>query len=183
MQVRNILAQHLGFFLLYWGAGFLAWLAFTGTFKRWELLIGAACAGFAAWGAELARSGGVAAFRPKPAWVFEGWRLPWYIVQGCAQILWVMFRNVFKHEQSVLRSVVFDGGGDDPKSAARRALAVTYTTMPPNFSLINPKSAILRPKASRSNAHWTASGMRYLQAPMQAAPSFSRPMLRMLKAI
>jgi hypothetical protein len=32
--------------------------------------------------------------------------------------------------------VPFDSGGDDPESAARRALAIMYTTIPPNFVVV-----------------------------------------------
>ncbi len=137
MQLRQFVAQHLGFLLLYWIAGFLAWLLFTCTFKLWEMLFGLACALLGAVGAEAARSAGVVKFRPKLSWVLEGWRLPWYVLQGCAQILWVMFKVVVKPEPSVLRSVVYDSGGEDASSAARRALTVTYTTMPPNFVILD----------------------------------------------
>ncbi len=137
MQPRQSVAQHLGPFLLYWLAGFLAWLLFTDSFKIWELLFGAAAACLTAMGAESARSAGVGEFRPKLSWILEGWRLPWYLVQGCTQILWVMFKDLVKPEPSVLRSVVYDGGGEDSESAARRALTVTYTTMPPNFVILD----------------------------------------------
>ena len=137
MQTRKFVPQHLGFFLLYWIAGFLAWVLFTATLQLWELLFGAAAAVFVAIGAEVARSAGAAEFRPKLSWILEGWRLPWYLVQGCAQILWVMFKDLVKPEPSVLRSVVYDAGGEDAESAARRALTVTYTTMPPNFVILD----------------------------------------------
>jgi hypothetical protein len=141
MHLRNFVAQHLGFLLLYWIAGFLAWLLFTDTFQYWELLFGAASSLLAAIGAEAARSAVVVKFRPKLSWILEGWRLPWYVVQGCAQILWVMFKDVLKPERSVLRSVEYDGGGDDAGSAARRALTITYTTMPPNFVILDIDAA------------------------------------------
>ncbi len=137
MQLRKFAEQHLGFLLLYWAAGFLAWLLFTDTYKRWELLFGGAAALLCAVGAEAARSAGVAEFRPKLSWILESWRLPWYLVQGCVQILWVVFKDLVKPEPSVLRSVVYDPGGDDGGSAARRALTVTYTTMPPNFVILD----------------------------------------------
>ncbi len=137
MSLRQFVAQHLGFFLLYWAAGFLLWLVFTDTFDTWELLFGAASSFLTALGGEAARSADVARFRPKLSFILQGWRLPWYIVQGCAQILWVMFKDLVKPEPSVLRSVVYDGGGDDAESAARRTLTVTYTTMPPNFVILD----------------------------------------------
>ncbi len=137
MPLRKFVAQHLGFLLLYWMAGFLAWLLFTDTFKLWELLFGAAAALLGAIGTEAVRSADVVRFRPRLRWILEGWRLPWYLMHGCAQILWVMFKGLVKHEPSVLRSVVYDGGGEDAASAARRALTVTYTTMPPNFVILD----------------------------------------------
>ncbi len=126
--------RHLGPFLLYWCAGFLAWLLYTNNAKLWDVVLGAASAVLGAMGAEAARSAGVAKFRPKLSWILEGWRLPWYLLQGCWQIL---VQLVKPHEPSVLRSVVYDFGGDDAASAARRALTVTFTTMPPNFVILD----------------------------------------------
>lgn len=146
MPLRRSVAQHLGFVLLYWIAGFLAWLLFTDTFKLWELLFGAASALLGAVGAEAGRSVGVARFRPRLAWIVQGWRLPWYVAQDCALILWILFKDLVKPEPSVLHSVVYDGGGEDGASAARRALTVTYSTMPPNSVVLDidrPRRAMI----------------------------------------
>ncbi len=135
--MRKFAAQHLGFLVVFWAAGFLAWLLFTDALKLWELLFGAFSALLCAIGAESVRSADVVSFRPRLCWLLEGWRLPWYLLQGSVQIFWVLIRDLVKPEPSVLRSVVYDGGADDGASAARRALAVTYTTMPPNFVILD----------------------------------------------
>lgn len=132
MPLRKLVAQHLGYFVAYWAAAFLAWLLFTDALKTWELLFGAASSLLAAAGAEAARSVGVAQFRPRASWVAQAWRLPWYMIRDNAQVLWIVFRNLVAPQPSVLRSVVFDGGADDAGSAARRALTVCYSTVPPN---------------------------------------------------
>ncbi|HKW75964.1 MAG TPA: hypothetical protein VJN64_10615 [Terriglobales bacterium] len=92
---------------------------------------------FGATAAEVVRAHPFADFRPHLSWVLQAWREPWYIVQGCSVVLWVFLKHFVQPEQSVLREVVFDSGGSDPQSAARRALAITYTTMPPNFVVLS----------------------------------------------
>jgi hypothetical protein len=75
-------------------------------------------------------------------------------VQGCSVVLWVFLKHFVKPEQSVLREVVFDSGGSDPHSAARRALAITYTTLPPNFVVLSidlEKNAMLVHQVSESS--------------------------------
>jgi hypothetical protein len=53
-------------------------------------------------------------------------------------IFWALLRRVIpgKEPGSVLRSVPFDAGGETAQAAARRALALTLTTIPPNFIVI-----------------------------------------------
>lgn len=87
--------------------------------------------------AEVVRGKPFAEFRPRFSWLMQVWREPWYILQGCSVVLWVFLKHFVKPDQSVLREVVFDAGGSDSRSAARRALAITYTTMPPNFVVIS----------------------------------------------
>lgn len=41
-----------------------------------------------------------------------------------------------KGADSLIRAVPFEVGDDDAHSAARRALAVTYTTLTPNFVVL-----------------------------------------------
>lgn len=122
--------------LLYWTASFCIWLLLVNTTKPHELWMAAIGASFAASAAEVVRAQRLALFHPRISWLAAAWREPWYIVEGCSSIFYAFIKHFFRPEPSVLRNVVFDPGGDDPASAARRALAVAFTTMPPNFVVL-----------------------------------------------
>jgi multisubunit Na+/H+ antiporter MnhE subunit len=130
------LGVRAGFWLLYWAASFCLWLLFVNTTKVHELWLSALCSVIAATAAETVRAQPFAGFRPRVVWLLQAWREPWYILEGCASIFWAFLKHLFRPEPSVLREVVFDSGGPDPASAARRALAITYTTVPPNFVVL-----------------------------------------------
>lgn len=128
--------RRLFFWLAYWMLGFGIWLLFVNTIRLHELWMAGVASAAAATSCEIVRSQPFARFRPKVGWLLMAWREPWYIIQGSASIFWAFVKHLFKTEPSVLREVVFDPGGSDPQSAARRALAITYTTMPPNFVVL-----------------------------------------------
>ena len=130
------IATRAGFFLSYWAASFCLWLLFVDTTRVHELWVAAAASFVAASGAEIVRAQPFADFRPRLAWLLQAWREPLYILQGCALIFWVLIKHFLRPEASVLREVVFEPGGSDAASAARRALAITYTTVPPNFLVL-----------------------------------------------
>jgi len=136
MLMSSGLAVRAGFWLLYWVANFCLWLLFVNTTRLHELWLAAIASVIAATAAEVVRAQPFAEFRPQPVWLLQAWREPWYILEGCATIFWVFFKQFFRPEPSVLREVVFDPGGSDPASAARRALAIAYTTVPPNFVVL-----------------------------------------------
>lgn len=130
------LPMRAGFFLLYWVASFCLWLLFVNTTHEHELWLAAAASVVAATGAEIVRAQPFADFRPRLVWLLQAWREPWYILEGCATIFWVFLKHFIRPEPSVLREVVYDPGGSNPADAARRALALTYTTVPPNFVVL-----------------------------------------------
>ena len=115
----------------------LLWLLFVNTTDLYELLIGSGVAIIAATASEVTREQAFARFAPRLAWVVQIWRMPWYILEGCGTIFWMLGKHFFKPEPSVLRSVVYDAGSSDPASAARRALTIAYTTIPPNFVVLS----------------------------------------------
>jgi hypothetical protein len=139
--VRDMSSTNMGsrvvFWLVYWASSFCLWLLFVNTTRPHELWVGAIAGVLGATGAETVRAEPFAAFRPRLFWLIQAWREPWYVLEGCAVILWSLLKQLFKPEKSVLREVVFDSGGSDPQSAARRALAITYTTLPPNFVVLS----------------------------------------------
>jgi len=125
------------FGLVEWALLFLLWLLFENQTNFYELLFGAGSALFATIGTELIRRQPFASFCPRVVWIAQGWRLPWYLLQGNFAILRAMIKQVFKPGKSILRSVPFDAGGADAASAARRALAIAYTGMSPNFVVLS----------------------------------------------
>jgi multisubunit Na+/H+ antiporter MnhE subunit len=135
-QARELAESAILFFLEF-AAFFGLWLLFENQTNYYELLIGTGAALFGAIGTEIARRHHMARFRPRLRWVLEAWRLPWYVLEGCAVIIWVLIKHPFASEKSVLRSLPFDSGDDGAASAARRALAIAYTTTPPNFVVLS----------------------------------------------
>jgi hypothetical protein len=130
------LGERIFFWFAYWVVSYCLWLLFVNTTMIHELWMAAMASVLTATAAELVRSQKFASFRPRLWWLVQAWREPWYILEGCASIFWAFLKHFFKPAPSVLRQVVFDAGGSDPQSAARRALAITYTTMPPNFVVL-----------------------------------------------
>jgi hypothetical protein len=116
---------------------FASWLLLVDATNHWEVLFGVVAAGLAVIGLELVRRHHLAKFRPRLRWLLEGLRLPYYIIQGCAVIFWVLLKYPFSGEKSILKSVPFMSGGSDARSCARRALAIAYGTMPPNFVVLS----------------------------------------------
>src|SRR5438105_4400164 len=123
--------------LVEWALFSLLWLFFENQTNFYEFLFGAGAALLAAIGTELIRRQPFADLRPRLLWIAQAWRLPWYVLQGNFVIFRAMAQQFFKPEKSILRSVPFAAGGSDAASAARRALAMTYTTLPPNFIVLS----------------------------------------------
>ncbi len=127
----------------FWTAAFLLlyglWVLFTASLFWQELVIGIPAAAIGATAFEATREQPVAQFWPRIKWVLEGWRLPWYVLSGTYEIFKVLALDLLrvKPAQSLVRAARFDAGGDDARSAARRALATAYTTIPPNFIIIS----------------------------------------------
>jgi multisubunit Na+/H+ antiporter MnhE subunit len=130
-------AAYLALLVAEWSIFFSLWLLFENQTNFYELLFGAGAAFLGVIGTEVARLHQMASFRPRLTWVLEAWRLPWYIVQGCALVSWILIKEAFSPEKSVLRSLPFEAGGSSAGDAARRALAIAYTTTPPNFVILS----------------------------------------------
>jgi multisubunit Na+/H+ antiporter MnhE subunit len=127
---------------LFWAVAFGillgGWFLFVGKIEWAELLVGTAGAAIAASTAQLVWAQHIAAFRDHAGWVLEMWRLPKYMITGSWEIFEVLFKQLFagKRAESLLLAVPYEATGEDDASAARRALAVTYTTSTPNFVVV-----------------------------------------------
>ncbi len=112
-----------------------AWLLFTGKFTRDELLVGVVCALVAALASEMAWGTHLTAFGADPRTLAQAYHLPLLMLSGTVEIFKVLFRHLFTRKKagSLMLAVDFDCGAlDDPHDAARRALAIGYTTMTPS---------------------------------------------------
>ena len=114
------------------------YLLFASTLTKPELFAGLACALVATVAAGVFGTVGIVHFKPTLRELLQAWRLPACAVQGTWQLFKALARQLFtkRGADSAIRSVAFQVGGDDPHSAARRALAVTYTTLTPNFVVL-----------------------------------------------
>ena len=73
-------------------------------------------------------------FRPSLRELAQAWRIPWGAVSGTAGVMVALCSNCSRSRgaPSLLVAVPFDVGGDDARSAGRRTLALTYSTITPN---------------------------------------------------
>ena len=118
---------------------FGAWLIFTGKFTWAELAVGAVCSVAAAFASDIAWGSHLTAFGADARALAQAYHLPWLTLQGTVEIFKVLFRHLFTRHKapSLMLAVDFDcGAADDPHDSARRALAIGYTTMTPNFVIL-----------------------------------------------
>lgn len=124
--------------LIGWLGLLLFWFVLVGQLQPVELAAGAAAATLStyAWRTAGGRSG--ASFRLRLRWLAHLWRIPVSLVQGTWAIFGVLAQQLLQRRPapSLFVSVPFDAGGDDPASAARRALAVAYVTVTPAFVVV-----------------------------------------------
>lgn len=122
--------------LLHWGNEacllFLIWLLFVDELQAHELLVGAGASLLAATAVESVRGAEHPRFLPHFRWILASWRLPWQIVHDCVLLL----RNLVDRRTGHFETIAFDASGADARSVARRALAIFYTTLPPNTIVI-----------------------------------------------
>ncbi len=124
-----------------WGVhvavAYAAWLAFTQRLAASELGVGALVAVLAAVASYLVWSRNGATFWGAGKFLLTGWQVARYAVTGTFEILGVLVRRLAgRRAPSLLLSVRFEPGGRDALAQTRRALAVAYTTMTPNFIVL-----------------------------------------------
>lgn len=117
---------------------YVFWLIFTGNTSTNELWVGGAAAVLAATAAEAVLGLNFARFYPHARWLLEFWRVPGMVASGCWALLEVLvLRNILgRPVHGELKTIAFEPGGSDSRSAARRALAILFTTLAPNFIVV-----------------------------------------------
>ncbi len=124
-----------------WGVhgavAYCAWITLTQRAVASELLVGAVVAVLAAVASHVVWSRNGATFWGAGRIVLSGWQVIRYAATGTFEILGVLFRHLAgRRAPSLLLSVRFEPGGPDALAQARRALAVAYTSMTPNFIVL-----------------------------------------------
>lgn len=130
----------------YWLSLFVTWvilvgvyLLFTSNLEKAEVYTALGAAAVAAAASAIFDSLGVVAFRPRLRDLAQAWRIPWYMVEGTWELGRAMGRQLFTRDgaSSIVYAVPFEmGSPDNPADAARRALAIFYTTITPNFVVL-----------------------------------------------
>lgn len=115
------------------------WVVFVGSFSLHELLLGTMAAFLSSSGLLVVTIQYPPRFVPNVSDLTACWRLPWAVVSRTVVVLMVAARDFAGGEraQSLFRVAPFRAGAkDNPHATARRALAVTYTTVAPNFIVL-----------------------------------------------
>ena len=118
---------------------YVFWILFTGTFALHELLIGIVGTLLTTTGLLVVNLQYEARFSPSLLDLITLWRIPWYLLSGTWEIVMVATKDLLgiKPAKSLFRIASFDAGDErDPRATARRVLAVTYTTIAPNFIIV-----------------------------------------------
>ena len=114
------------------------WFAFVSKMEVGEFLVGTVGAAVAATGDAVIRRRRFVKFRPHPRWLLQFWREPGYVITGTALVFAVLLRRLIlgKQPDSLFLPISFDAGGATARGSARRALALTLTTLGPNSIVI-----------------------------------------------
>ena len=127
------------FWLSVWALSYGLWILLVFKTEPAELVAGALAAALAATGAELVRARGYAPFAPDLAWSRDLLRLPKEVVVDTWRMAMALIRHLVRGEplDGCFRIVHFaPGSQDDPRAAARRAVAAWLGCVSPNTYVI-----------------------------------------------
>ena len=113
------------------------WALYVGNLRLSDLLVGIGAAALAATADEVVKSQNFAPLYPHVRWLLLFFWEPWYVLKDTLIVWWALARQIAGREsQAAFRAVPFRAGGDDSEDVARRALAITLTTISPNCVLV-----------------------------------------------
>jgi hypothetical protein len=127
------------FWLTEWGVLFVLWFIYTGRPGWSEVTAGAGAAILGATGAEAVRGLNFARFYPYSGLLLRVWRAPAFLLRDCWLLLeaLVLESVLGRRNEGGMKSAGFNAGGQDTRSATRRALAITFVSLTPNSIVIH----------------------------------------------
>jgi multisubunit Na+/H+ antiporter MnhE subunit len=131
------MARRAGFWVAWYVAMVVLWLAFADTLAWEEVTAGLVAAAIAATAAELVRSQELVRFHLDPRWLRSLPQLPWQVVRDT----WLLTAALWRHGtgrpvQGRFRVVPFPSEADDASSAGRRALVTALVSVAPNTVVV-----------------------------------------------
>lgn len=123
---------------------FVFWMVFVGTFASHELEIGLLATAITGAGLFVIDIHYQSRFDASLSEILSLWRIPWYLLSGTWEIVLVALKDTLgiKPAHSIFRLAEFAAGSrDNDHDAARRTLAVAYTTTAPNFIVLGINSS------------------------------------------
>jgi multisubunit Na+/H+ antiporter MnhE subunit len=114
------------------------WLCYTDSTGYREIIAGAIAAVISTVAVAMFASQAKVRFRFSARDIVQAIYLPWYALDGTWEIMHALAKQLFAKPgaPSFTAAVPFEVGGKDEASAGRRALAVSYTTITPNFVVL-----------------------------------------------
>jgi multisubunit Na+/H+ antiporter MnhE subunit len=125
--------------LIAWVLLFVLWMALAGTLAPSEIVTGVLGAAIAATAVEVVRRQRLARFRPDPRWLLHVWRLPWQTLKEFGLVMVALWRIVVLRRgvRGRFVSIPFPVGGNDSRSAARRAMFTAGASFAPNTYVVD----------------------------------------------
>jgi len=118
-------------------AFFVLWMLFVSKLSAGELLAGIGAAVAAMFAFEVSKRAEPLRFQPTWRALAQAWRVPGLIVDGTRILMVELARRVIgRPRQSLFLLTPFRASGSDARSSAKRALAIIYATLPPNFLIV-----------------------------------------------
>jgi multisubunit Na+/H+ antiporter MnhE subunit len=119
--------------LLWWVLLTGLWLALADSRRLEEVVAGILVGAFGATAAILVRAQRDVVLRPRPRWILEALLPP---LARWPRDLWALARALVARPRGRIVEEPFAATGEDPRSAARRALAVAGGTLAPNAIVV-----------------------------------------------
>ncbi len=131
--------RRLAFVLGWWTSLFVIWLLLTDSLDGIQVGVGAAAAAIATLAAEVVRRRSTGRFEPDPRWATHLLPMPLLILRDCVLVLWALVLHLLRvrRVRGEFRRVPYEAGGEEPRSAAARALVITLSSLPPNTYVVD----------------------------------------------